>query len=499
MPERKVVVIGAGLAGLATAIYLRVNGYGVQVFERQSGPGGVAATWQRGPYTIDGGLHFVMDHRPGTAINALYEELGIAGKTPFIDLETYSRFVDERLGLSVLVDRSLEFSGLDRTALSPRDRRTLGDLVHGARALARADLAAPFAKPPALSGARDSLRQLRGLGGAARYITGRYGHPLAEYARHIEDPALRSLVLGLFLPEVPVWFVLVLLGLLSQGRIGLAPEGSAGFVGCLERRCRELGGELSYRAEVERILVEHDRAVGVRLADGSEHRADVVVSAADGSSTIFHLLEGRYTSARIRTRYRNWPLFRSLVAVSLGVRSTFAGQCPFTTIQLADPIELGAERTRSLFVRTFDHAPGFAPPGHSVLQAELESDFDTWWELEKRDHEAYLRLKRSAAEQVLERLEPHFPGVSDSVEVTDVSTPVTIFRHTRNHKGAYEGWLPTPVALTASVERTLPGLEGFLMAGQWVMPGGGVPPCLFSGRHVAQMLCHEDRRPFRSR
>jgi hypothetical protein len=44
--------------------------------------------------------------------------------------------------------------------------------------------------------------------------------------------------------------------------------------------------------------------------------------------------------------------------------------------------------------------------------------------------------------------------------------------------------------------RTLPGLANFYMAGQWVMPGGGVPPCLYSGRHGVQILCRRDGKPF---
>jgi len=58
------------------------------------------------------------------------------------------------------------------------------------------------------------------------------------------------------------------------------------------------------------------------------------------------------------------------------------------------------------------------------------------------------------------------------------------------------GWLPTPEAITTPFQRRLPGLQGFYMAGQWVMPGGGVPSCLYSGRHVAQILCHEDGGTF---
>ena len=105
-----------------------------------------------------------------------------------------------------------------------------------------------------------------------------------------------------------------------------------------------------------------------------------------------------------------------------------------------------------------------------------------------------LRLK--ALEEILQRLERHYPGISLQVEVTDVATPYTTWRYTLNHKGAWEGWLMTPEVITTPIERTLPGLTNFYMAGQWVMPGGGVSPCLYSGRHVVQLLCHSDRKSF---
>ena len=46
------------------------------------------------------------------------------------------------------------------------------------------------------------------------------------------------------------------------------------------------------------------------------------------------------------------------------------------------------------------------------------------------------------------------------------------------------------------VPRALPGPASFYMAGQWVLPGGGVPPCLYSGRHVVQILCQQGRKRF---
>ena len=97
---------------------------------------------------------------------------------------------------------------------------------------------------------------------------------------------------------------------------------------------------------------------------------------------------------------------------------------------------------------------------------------------------------------MLERLEAHHPGIASEVEMMDVATPHSTWRYTRNRRGSYMGWLPTPKVLNTQLRRTLPGLKNFYMAGQWVMPGGGVPSCLYSGRHAVQLLCKRDGKRF---
>ena len=50
----------------------------------------------------------------------------------------------------------------------------------------------------------------------------------------------------------------------------------------------------------DKILVENGKAVGVRLEDGTEERADIVISAADGRATIFNMLDGKYVDEKIK-------------------------------------------------------------------------------------------------------------------------------------------------------------------------------------------------------
>lgn len=77
-----------------------------------------------------------------------------------------------------------------------------------------------------------------------------------------------------------------------------------------------------------------------------------------------------------------------------------------------------------------------------------------------------------------------------------MATPYTFWRYARSYRGAFEGWLPTARTVKSRVSKTLPGLSRFHMAGQWVEPGGGIPPAVTSGRHVVQMLCEEHDKVF---
>jgi phytoene desaturase len=497
MAAKSIIVIGAGLAGLATGVYAQMNGYQSHILEHDSKPGGVAAAWRRGDYLIDGGIHFLMGHKPGQPLYDLYRELGTAQADSLVDMTTYGHFLDEVSGRSVVVTPDLERLADELKALSPADARLIDELIAGARAMqsSGALYGVGMGNPPELAGPLDQLRMMWGMRKVFTYFTGKYAQPVADYVQAVHDPWLRQCIENLFLPEVPVWFVFMVLALLADRQMGLLAGGCPGFVLPIEQRYKALGGQVTYNATVEEILVENDRAVGVRLADGSQHRADVVVSAADGYSTIFKLLGGRYVDEKTKERYRTWKLIRPTVMVSFGVARIFPDDPHMSIIMLKEPLKIGDQAIGGFALRIFNYSPQLAPPGKTVVQVMFETDWDYWNDLQK-DRPRYEVEKERVAAEVLARLEGHFPGIKSQVEVTDVATPYTTWRYTLNYKGAYMGWLPTPETIMTSIPRTLPGLANFYMAGHWVLPGGGVPPCLYSGRHVVQILCRRDGKPF---
>jgi phytoene dehydrogenase-like protein len=140
-----------------------------------------------------------------------------------------------------------------------------------------------------------------------------------------------------------------------------------------------------------------------------------------------------------------------------------------------------------------------APPNKSSVTLMFMSDHAYWKNL-AGEPERYEAEKKDIAIKAIDQLEVRFPGITDQVEVVDVATPLTYERYTGNWQGSMEGWLPTAESLRMmtgkGMDKTLPGLERFHMVGQWVEPGGGLPPAATSGRGTIRAICEQDGKAF---
>jgi phytoene desaturase len=500
MAEKSLIIIGAGLAGLSAGCYARINGYRTLIVEHHTVPGGVAAAWRRKGYLFDGGIHFMMSYKQGTGENRLFQDLGVGLKDKVVPMKVYGRYLDENKGRRIDITPDLDKLSRDLKAFSGDDSALIDGLVAAAKSLRGVDMGQMgMSKPPELSGLADRMKDMWSMRRALKLFTGKYGKSVEEFGQSVQDPWLRELLKNLFYPSVPVWFVAMLLALLADGQLGYLEAGCPDLVQAIDRRYRELGGEYVFEATVEEVLVEGGRASGVKLSDGRTLTAEAVISAADGSATIFKMLGGRYVDKKTKQRYQDWKLTPSTLMVTFGVAREFPEEVPFTILSLMHPLVAAGRKVPGLFVRIFNYSPKFAPEGKSVIQVEMEEpDFDYWNDLRARDRGLYESEKERLAADVLIRLEKLYPGLSAKVEVTDVATPYTVWRYTLNTKGAAMAWMPTPEFFKAALPRTLPGLRGFAMAGQWVM-GGGVLPALYSGKHAVQILCHQDGREFQPR
>ncbi len=123
--------------------------------------------------------------------------------------------------------------------------------------------------------------------------------PMHVFADKFQDPLLRRAFRNIFFqdPEgFPLLPYLFNMAAAHHLNAGFPQGGSLGLSRSVENRYLGLGGEVTYRARTEKILVENDRAIGIELRNGRRYFAEHIVSACDGRTTVHGLLDGRYTS-----------------------------------------------------------------------------------------------------------------------------------------------------------------------------------------------------------
>jgi phytoene dehydrogenase-like protein len=325
---------------------------------------------------------------------------------------------------------------------------------------------------------------------------------LDQYSERFQNPLLRSAIRASFAPDFPAFFLVITMAGLANGSSRYPIGGSLAIARRIEQRYRRLGGSIRYGAAVDRILVEDDRAVGVRLEDGTELRADYVIGAGDVHHAVNHMLEGRYGADWLEDLEDRLAVFPTMLLISLGVNQSYAdhpAQALGTYHVLDRPLGHAAVDPRIVLTHVYSFERGDCADGKTVFTIATLVDYEHWTGLRRSDPERYEREKEDVARRIIRSLDRHYPGLEQNVEMIDVATPATFERYTFNWRGSIEGWLLRPSDLTARVSKTLPGLERFYQVGHWIEPGGGLPMAAASGRWGVQLICRAEGRRFRTR
>jgi len=492
---RSIIIIGAGIAGLSAGCYGQMNGYDTQIFEMDTRPGGVCTSWKRKGYTIDGCIHWLLGSGPSSSFYKIWEELGVMKNHTFINHEEYIN-VEVGDGKSLILCADLDKLKQNMLAIGPEDNDLIEDWIKALNKLKGLDM--PVDKAPELANIFDTIKTIFSMVPYLWFMKNWSKVSVSQFAERFKSKYIREAFLGGAgdMKDFSILGLMMSLVWVNQKIAGYPLGGSLPVSKTIEKRYLNLGGKVSYNSPVEKILVEKDRAVGIRLKDGSEYRADIIISAADGHTTIFDMLGGRYIDDKIQGYYDNNLVFPPLLHVAYGVNRTFE-EVPQSiaglNLKLEKPIVIAGKEHFRLPLHIYNFDTSFAPDGKTVLKFIINTEYEPWEEL-YRDTKAYKSEKERIANELLAVLEKRFIGITEQVEMTDVATPMTWVRYTGNWKGAYEGWLMTNFGMR--MKKTLPGLDDFYMIGQWVEPGGGLPAVAPSGRNAIQIICHKDKKKF---
>ncbi|WP_250292112.1 phytoene desaturase [Streptomyces atroolivaceus] len=484
-PTDHVVVIGAGLSGLATALHLLGAGRRVTVVERHAGPGGRAGRLELGGYRVDTGpTVLTMPHLADEAFAAVGDSLHRRVELVPLHPAYRARFADGS-GLDVHTDGDAmeaevrRFAGATEAAGYRRLRRWLEKLY---QAQMHRFIDTNFDSPFQLL--HPDLARLAALGG--------FGRLDPQIARFLSDPRLRrvfsfqSLYAGVA-PARALAAYAVIAYMDTVAGVWFPKGGMYALPRAMADAATDAGGEFRWSAEVSALERSAGRVRAVRLESGERIACDAVVLTPD--LPVVHRLLGRAPRRPVSLRHapsavilhagtdRTWPeLAHHTLSFGAAWERTF-DELTRTGRLMSDP--------SLLITRPTTHDPSLAPRGrhlHYVLapcpNTTAGYSAGTWRGLGPRYRDSLL------AE--LERRGLH--GFEASMERELLVTPMDWAA-----QGLAAG---TPFSVSHTFAQTGPfrprnlvrGHDNVVLAGCGTTPGVGVPTVLVSGKLAAARI-----------
>lgn len=489
--KRKVIVIGGGIAGLSAGVYAQRCGFDVTVLESHSIVGGNCTSWKRKGYLFEGGMHWLSGSNTNDPTNKLWRTVGALDDSVTIHYpEPFMEY--NHNGTPIRFYRNVDITEKHLISVAPADEKEIRRLCDNIRKVK--NLAMPVAD---IRGVKVTQKPHPPFGlmftaiSAMRLIKSFANVSRDEYTNRFSHEGLRNLIRSCTHDRMGVAPLFFTLGTLARGDGGFPECGSLPFVERIVKTFTQSGGTLLLNTPAERVVIENGAAVGV-LAGGKRIQADAVIVTAD-TLVIDHLFEKPLSSPWLdEMRKVTEPTMNVLLSFGIDVDlKNYNKVCIFKPDK---PIHIDKQIFEYISLTNYARDPVYSPEGKTALTVSLPGDTYDFW-LKAKEKGRYEEEKKKLADVVLEALASYMPEIKDHVEVCDVATPLTYVRYCGNWKGSWMTDMTKDIKMK-EYPAVIKGLSGAYFAGQRMMPPGGLPVALMSGRTAVQYLCRDTKTVF---
>ncbi|MCR4562773.1 MAG: NAD(P)/FAD-dependent oxidoreductase [Bacilli bacterium] len=493
----KLTIIGAGISGLTAGIYALDNGFDVTIYEKHNIVGGECTGWTRKGLFIDGCAHWIVGTNPNSDFYRMWKHIGaIDQHTVIHETEYFLKFdIDGEVvtfysDLNKLEDEFLR--------VAPEDKRAIRSFINGIYAYQHVSI--PVNKPIDWMNPFEAMVYgLKFVPMLTEYII--YKHiSIARYAKRFKSPILREVFKRVMRNDYNVHSLFYVMQSLSMKDAGMIEGGSVEIAKRIENRYLELGGKLVLNAPVKRILTEKSVARGIELESGKRIISDYVISAVDAHHAIYDLLDSQYKDKFLEEKFedrKNNPLNTSMLFAFKVKKdlTKYPKMIDFAIpkFYIADTLVEDLPTRNYAFDTTLNTNSDASLV--TVLIPTLDGVYDYFKAMSK---EEYKKAKNELGLKIMKYVQEYFEIPEDKIELIDVTTPLTYERYCNAYRGSYMAFVTTGKSKGLMKKGLLKGLKNFALAGQWIMPPGGLPIALFSGKYAAMRVCKMNNQKFKN-
>ena len=489
--KKKIIVIGGGFGGLGAACRLAARGHDVEIFEQRDRLGGRGYLYEINGFKFDGGPTVI------TAPFMFDDIFKAAGKNredyvKFVPCDPFYRIFDHN-GRAFNYNSDHEFTLSQIDQWNPADKEGYTRFIETTKpifdkgCLKLADQ--PFTHVSDMLKVAPDLVRLQAYRSVYNYVSQFVKddflrrvfsfHPLLVGGNPFDTTSIYAMIHYLE-REWGVWYAL---------------GGTGAIVDALAKLFGELNGKVSLNSEVAEILTEGRKVTGVRLADGSIHRADAVVANSEVANTYMKLIPAAARRRNSDARYRNTRYSMSLFVIYFGTKRQYRheGKLAHHNIILSERYKVLLEDIFNRKVLADDFSlylhmpsltdPSMAPEGCEtfyVLSPVPHLDADIDWN----------QMARPYRDKIMQFLEENYlPDLRANVVAEHYIDPLHFQNTLSSYKGAAFSFQPV---LTQSAwfrpHNQSEDFDNLYLVGAGTHPGAGLPGVLSSSIIVENLI-----------
>ncbi len=483
------IIIGSGISGLSSAIYLAQAGYSVLILERHYRPGGYTHSFTRKGCCFDSAVRIVAGAQKNGLLNRLLKKMNIED-LEFIELdEIYTAVYPEhkikaKTGIQGLINSYSE--------VFPDDIKCITNLIVEMEKIYYSTIELLENENP-VNIFSDSLYN--------KYIGVSFQNFLEGY---VENPNLLYSLQAMcgYFGASPnngsaAYFSYAIMSFFIEGAYYI--KGS--FQNLSLRILKELkkyNGHVLLNCEVEKIICNDNRVSGVKLIGGTQYKCNEIIYNGDYKNLIGNLISAdrfpeRYIKRSLKINIA-MSAFEVFIITDLNWEEFSLSHETF----VYDSYDYGEIYEMHKKIREEDlNIHGIAiscptlvdsslcPEGNHLLIISTAVAF----KIEKNWDSVKVRYM----DELIKFAEKVIPGLSNHIVYLEAATPKTMHRYTLNTEGSCYGWEQNYSQIQYRPKQKTP-IKGLYLTGHWTDPGGGVVSAMLSGYKIANRLIKEETK-----